>query len=198
FSTLAATGGHGVLPSALLPSSTDCGTAPFWATQHDQRGVLRHSGWARRRLRNPHHRALSPGARRWRATSPGDRHSCRKTWTRGFFRCAHDGSRIPCTGLERRDDFFAAGCSHRDRHLRSRPAYVLHLVFVCSRAARCCWPRLALSGSPEICALGCAQACADADFFGCDFVAANRDWFFPGAPAPFRGQHTFVTTKEHP
>src|SRR5947208_17184822 len=50
FSTLAATGGHGVLPSALLPSSTDCGTAPFWATQHDQRGVLRHSGWARRRL----------------------------------------------------------------------------------------------------------------------------------------------------
>ncbi|PYJ18685.1 MAG: hypothetical protein DME94_01680 [Verrucomicrobia bacterium] len=49
-----------------------------------------------------------------------------------------------------------------------------------------------------MCALGCAQACADADFFGCDFVAAKRDWFFPGAPAPFRGQHTFVTAKEHP
>ena len=47
-STLAASGWDGVLPAPLMSVSADCGTAFFRATEHDQRGVLRHSCRARR------------------------------------------------------------------------------------------------------------------------------------------------------
>src|SRR5258708_26688299 len=40
---MAAFGGHGVLPSSLLSGSAYRGTASFWATEHDQCWVLRHS-----------------------------------------------------------------------------------------------------------------------------------------------------------
>ena len=43
-STLAPSGGHGVLPSSLLSRSAYCGPASFRATEHDwQRGFLRDS-----------------------------------------------------------------------------------------------------------------------------------------------------------
>src|SRR5437867_6926863 len=42
-SSMAASGGYGVLPAILLSHSTNRGSASFLAIEHDQRGVFRHS-----------------------------------------------------------------------------------------------------------------------------------------------------------
>src|SRR6476646_1278393 len=42
-SPMVAFGGHGVLPSSVMSGSAYCGPASFWATEHDQGGLLRHS-----------------------------------------------------------------------------------------------------------------------------------------------------------
>src|SRR5215470_18861663 len=47
-SPMATAGGHGVLPSSLLPGSAYCGPDPFRATEHDQRWFLRNSRRTRR------------------------------------------------------------------------------------------------------------------------------------------------------
>src|ERR1051325_3413687 len=142
-SAMAASGGHGVLSSFLLPRCTHCRAGSLWATEHDQRWLLRHSGRTRRRFCDSHHRTLLPGARRWRSASASDRDFRRETWTGGFLWRAYNSSWFSRVIPKRGDEFLRTRSFNCDRDFRRGSVHVLDFVSVCSRTKKTHSPRLA-------------------------------------------------------
>src|SRR6266480_1379861 len=127
--------GNGIFASPFLFSGAYVWPTHFWPTQHGERGLLRNSRWSGRRFCDSYAGALSPGTRRWRVTSSGYRYVDCKTWTRSFFRRAHDCGRISGSDTERLDELRSTRSTYRNWYFPRRPVYVLDFVSVRSRVA---------------------------------------------------------------
>ena len=189
---------NGVFASAFLFGGA--GTRPFgfWTTEHGRRRVLRDSGRLGRRFRNSYLWALPASADRQRIASRCHRHLGCKTWTRRFFRRAHNRCRLSRACAERFDGLLTAWCADRHRHFLCRSLHVHDFVSLHSRTTGATPPRLGFRDRQKICAVERAASCAGVDFLDRDFVPAERNRVFARSSTSLRGKHAFTRAEKQP